>query len=106
MRDELQSPNGTLSIADTLWRGVVLDSRTWGQRAISFTWRMLRAGPHRFCAVAQLMDAERRRLPERDRKNDRLSRRIYTIPKGTSALPKVVETFILPVISWQVALVT
>lgn len=66
----------------------------------------MRPALHRFRPLAQLMDAEGKELSERDWENDRFSRRSYTIPKGTLALPEVVETFVLPVISWQVALVT
>ncbi len=104
--DELDNSGGAVAHADTAWQGELLDLRAWDQRSVSFTWRTLRAGLHRFRAVARLMDAEGRELPERDLENNRLSRQFYTIPKGSLALPEVVEAFVLPVIFWQVPLVT
>ncbi len=93
-------------LADTLWQGSVRELPAQGSQAAAFTWLAHDPGLCHFQALARLLDARGVPVAESDTLNNRASAAFYTIPKGTLTIPDTVQAFVLPLISWQVPLVT
>ncbi|MCR4438947.1 MAG: PorV/PorQ family protein [bacterium] len=104
--DEPPGPGGSFLEPDTVWRGEIVHLPPRNSRAVSFLWRTRTPGLHRFTAHALLCDAEGKRVLERDLADNVLSRTFYTIPKGVVAIPDTVQAFVLPLIAWEVPLLT
>ncbi|MBC7188536.1 MAG: PorV/PorQ family protein [Calditrichaeota bacterium] len=104
--DEPPGPGASFLSPDTAWRGEIghLPPRSSG--AISFMWRTRISGLHRFRAHVLLLDAEGNQVLERNAEDNVLSRSFYTIPKGRVAIPDTVQAFVLPLVAWEVPLVT